>query len=170
VPQFDRLPTVGMASIIALHIRGLGENPYDVLRQVADYYFDVPSTALPEVLRVLEEINYVQLISKSPTSIQKVIPQVPAHGQGRAVADLVGGCLASRRCGAPSLALALATALRSWLDNLRARRSAGTIPWRLTRLNAFLATHSPDGSTLCGLAPALRQPVVASFQRNAAIG
>src|ERR1700685_3937211 len=77
VPQFDRLPIVGMASIIALHIRGLGEIPYDVLRQVADHYFDVPSIALPEVLRVLEEIDYVQLISRSPTSIQNVIPQVP---------------------------------------------------------------------------------------------
>ena len=77
VPQFDRIPIIGMASIIALHIRGLGEIPYDVLRQVADFYFDVPSIALPEVLRVLEEVSYVQLISKGPTSIQKVIPQVP---------------------------------------------------------------------------------------------
>jgi hypothetical protein len=77
VPQFDRLPIVGMASIVALHVRGLGEISYDILRQVSDYYFDVPSSALPEVLRVLEEIGYVQLISKSATSIKSVIPQVP---------------------------------------------------------------------------------------------
>ena len=77
VPQFDRLPIVGMASIVALHIRGLGEIPYDTLRQVADFYFDVPGSALPEVLRVLEEIGYVQLISRSATSITAVIPQVP---------------------------------------------------------------------------------------------
>lgn len=93
VSQFDRLPIIGMASIISLHIRGLGEIKYDVLRQVADYFFDVPSSALPEVLRVLEEIGYVQLISKSPTSIQAVIPQVPHfrsihEGLGKYVASV----------------------------------------------------------------------------------
>ena len=76
-----------MASIIALHIRGLGEIKYDVLRQVADHYFDVPSSALPEVLRVLAEITYVQLVARSSTSIQSVIPQVPHF---RSVAEGLG--------------------------------------------------------------------------------
>lgn len=92
VPQFDRLPFVGMASIVALHIRGLGEIRYDVLRQVAEHYFDVPSIALPEVLRVLEQIEYVQLVSKSPTSIQTVIPQVPHF---RSVSEGLGEYVAS---------------------------------------------------------------------------
>jgi len=66
-----------MASIVAMHIRGLGQIDYGVLRQVADHFFDIPSYALPEVLRILAEIGYVQLLSTGPTNIKSVIPDVP---------------------------------------------------------------------------------------------
>ena len=76
IPDFDRLPIVGMASILALHIKGLGEIEYGVLRQVSDHFFDIPAVALPQVLDVLEEIEYLTLI-KSGKSIKTVIPTVP---------------------------------------------------------------------------------------------
>jgi hypothetical protein len=76
IPDFDRLPIVGMASILALHIKGLGAIEYGVLRQVSDHFFDIPAVALPQVLDVLEEIQYLSLI-KSGKSIKSVIPSVP---------------------------------------------------------------------------------------------
>lgn len=76
IPDFDRLPIIGMASILALHIKGLGAIEYGVLRQVSDHFFDIPAVALPQVLEVLEEIEYLTLI-KSGKSIKTVIPSVP---------------------------------------------------------------------------------------------
>ncbi|MCM2485802.1 hypothetical protein [Burkholderia glumae] len=76
VPEFEHLPTIGMAGKLALHIRGLGELEGGVLRQVADHFFDIPAVALPGVLTLLEEIEYVQLITEGK-SIKKVIPTVP---------------------------------------------------------------------------------------------
>jgi hypothetical protein len=76
IPDFDRLPIVGMASILALHIKGLGAIEYGVLRQVSDHFFDIPAVALPQVLDVLEEIEYLTLI-KSGKSIKTIIPSVP---------------------------------------------------------------------------------------------
>lgn len=76
IPDFDRLPIVGMASILALHIKGLGAIEYGVLRQVSDHFFDIPAVALPQVLEVLEEIEYITL-SKSGKNIKTIIPSVP---------------------------------------------------------------------------------------------
>jgi len=76
IPDFHYLPFVGMASILAIHIRGLGELDYKVLRQVADHFFDIPAMVLDEPLKVLEEIGYVALVTEGRT-IKKVIPSVP---------------------------------------------------------------------------------------------
>ncbi len=76
IPDFDRLPIIGMASILALHIKGLGAIDYNVLRQVSDHFFDIPAVALPQVLEVLHEIEYLTLI-KSGKTIKTVIPSVP---------------------------------------------------------------------------------------------
>lgn len=63
VPEFDDLHTVGMAATLAIHIKGLGEIDYEVLRKVSDYYMSIPSVALEKVLRVLEEVGFVRLIT-----------------------------------------------------------------------------------------------------------
>lgn len=63
VPEFSQLPLVGMAAKLALNIRGLGEIDATILRQVADYFFDIPAMVLSPVLDVLAEIEYVQLIT-----------------------------------------------------------------------------------------------------------
>lgn len=76
VPDFDQLPFVGMASILAIHIRGLGEIEYAVLRQVADYFFDIPAMVIEKPLKILEEIRFVTLVTDGRT-IKKVIPSVP---------------------------------------------------------------------------------------------
>ncbi len=76
IPDFQQLTFIGMASILAIHIRGLGELDYAVLRQVADYYFDIPAIVLDQPLDILAEVEYVKLI-KEGRSIKRVIPSVP---------------------------------------------------------------------------------------------
>jgi hypothetical protein len=57
VPEFDQLPTIGMAAKLALNIKGLGEIDGPVLRQVADHFFDIPAGMLNSVLDVLAEVE-----------------------------------------------------------------------------------------------------------------
>ncbi|MDG0024939.1 hypothetical protein [Trinickia sp. Y13] len=76
VPEFEQLPIIGMAASLALHIRGLGEIDYTVMKPVADYYFDIPTMVLPQVLSVMEEVRHVSLVTEGKT-IKKVIPMVP---------------------------------------------------------------------------------------------
>jgi hypothetical protein len=76
VPEFDQLPLVGMAAILALHLKGLGEIRYAVLKQVSEHFFDVPAMVLPQVLEVLAEVEYISLVTAGKT-IHSVIPSVP---------------------------------------------------------------------------------------------
>lgn len=76
VPDFDSMRTMGMAATLAMHLRGLAEIDYEVLRKVSDYYFSIPSYALKESLNILAEIEYVQLVTKG-TKVLSVIPDVP---------------------------------------------------------------------------------------------
>lgn len=90
VPEFDQLPLVGMAAILAVHIKGLGEIEYQtVFKPVAEHFFDIPSMVLPQVLGVLEEVGFVSL-DTTGRSINKVTPSVP-HFQS--VYDGLGGYL-----------------------------------------------------------------------------
>lgn len=76
VPEFAHLPLVGMAGKLALNIRGLGEIKAEVLRPVADHYFDIPAMALQPVLEILEDIGFVQLDTTGKT-LNSIIPSVP---------------------------------------------------------------------------------------------
>lgn len=76
VPEFAHLPLLGMAGKLALNIRGLGEIKAEVLRPVADHYFDIPAMALQPVLEILAEIGYVQLVTTGKT-LNSIIPDVP---------------------------------------------------------------------------------------------
>jgi hypothetical protein len=76
VPDFDDLRTMGMAATLAIHLRGLAEIDYEVLRKVSDHFFNVPAFALKESLSILAEIEYVQLVTKK-TKIISIIPDVP---------------------------------------------------------------------------------------------
>jgi hypothetical protein len=76
VAEFDELHTIGMAATLAVHIKGLPEVEYDVLRKVSDHYMSIPSFALEKVLRVLSEVGFVRLVEKG-RKIEKVIPNIP---------------------------------------------------------------------------------------------
>lgn len=76
VPEFDQLPLIGMAAKLAMNIRGLGEIDASVLRQVADHYFDIPAMVLQPALAILDEVEYVQLVTSGKT-LKSIIPQVP---------------------------------------------------------------------------------------------
>ena len=64
IPDFQQLPFIGMASILAIHIKGLGEIDYAVLRQVADHFFDIPAMVLDQPLKILEDVGYVALVDR----------------------------------------------------------------------------------------------------------
>jgi hypothetical protein len=76
IADFDDLHTIGMAATLAIHIKGLGEIEYEVLRKVSDFYMSIPSIALEKTLRILSEIGFVKLI-ESGRRIDKVIPDIP---------------------------------------------------------------------------------------------
>jgi hypothetical protein len=76
VPEFDQLPLIGMAAKLAMNIRGLGEIDASVLRQVADHFFDIPAMVLQPALAILDEVEYVQLVTSGKT-LRSIVPQVP---------------------------------------------------------------------------------------------
>ena len=76
VSEFDDLRLVGMAATLSIHIRGLGEIDYEVLRKVSDHLMAIPSIALEKVLDVLDEIGFVKLV-RSGKRIVRIIPNIP---------------------------------------------------------------------------------------------
>nr|WP_319565482.1 hypothetical protein [uncultured Rhodoferax sp.] len=93
-PEFNSLRTAGMAASLAVHVRGLGEIDYEVLRKVSDFYFDIPSYALEPVVEILREVGFVEVI-RIGRKISKIIPTVPhfqdlysALGEHHSLSDL----------------------------------------------------------------------------------
>lgn len=76
VPDFDQMRIMGMAATLSIHIRGLGEINYEILRKVSDHYFNIPSSSLKEVVNILAEIEYIQIIKQGKT-YSSIIPDVP---------------------------------------------------------------------------------------------
>ncbi|WP_447896851.1 hypothetical protein [Stenotrophomonas acidaminiphila] len=76
IPEFDELHLIGMAGTLAVHIKGLGEIEYEVLRKVSDHMMGIPSMVLERVLRLLEEVGFVRLVEKG-RRISSVIPNIP---------------------------------------------------------------------------------------------
>lgn len=76
VSEFDDLHTIGMAGTLAIHIKGLGQIEYEVLRKVSDHFMGIPSFALERVLRLLEEVGFVRLVERGK-KIESVIPNIP---------------------------------------------------------------------------------------------
>ena len=86
VSEFDDLKLIGMAATLSIHIRGLGEIRYEVLRKVSDHLMGIPSMVLPQVLGVLAEIDFVKLVHKRH-KIGTVVPNIPAFDD---VYDTIG--------------------------------------------------------------------------------
>ncbi|NVK20704.1 MAG: hypothetical protein HWE30_18600 [Methylocystaceae bacterium] len=76
-PEYFSLREIGMAASLAIHIKGLQEIEFEVLRKVSDFFFSINSHSLRPVLEILEEIGFVKLITDSPRNIKTVIPTVP---------------------------------------------------------------------------------------------
>jgi hypothetical protein len=76
VPEYDVAKTLGMASVLAVNLRGLGEIQYPSLRLVAAHYFHIRSDVLDGVLRTLAELELIRLVTTGST-IQQIIPDVP---------------------------------------------------------------------------------------------
>ncbi|MCC5979729.1 MAG: hypothetical protein JJU21_16840 [Salinarimonas sp.] len=76
ITEYDQLPLLGMAATLAVHIKGLGVIEYEVLRKVSDHFMGIPSRSLREILEILEEVEFVRLVTAGRT-IEKVIPNIP---------------------------------------------------------------------------------------------
>lgn len=75
-PELDYLKTLGMAATLAVHIRGLGEIPYETLKLASFHYFKVPSMALDNVIDILAELDFIDVMG-SKRRIKSIIPKIP---------------------------------------------------------------------------------------------
>jgi hypothetical protein len=76
VAEFDDLQTIGMAATLAIHIKGLGEIDYEVLRKVSDHFMSIPSYALEKILHTLSDVGFVRLVTTGK-KINQIIPNIP---------------------------------------------------------------------------------------------
>jgi hypothetical protein len=75
-PELDYLKTLGMAATLAVHIKGLGEIQYEVLKLASYHYFKIPSFALDKVIDMLSELEFVNVLG-SKKKIKSIIPSIP---------------------------------------------------------------------------------------------
>lgn len=75
-PELDYLKTLGMAATLSVHIRGLGEIQYEVLKLASYHYFKIPSFALEKVIDILSDLEFVDVLG-SKKRIKAIIPKVP---------------------------------------------------------------------------------------------
>lgn len=75
-PELDYLKTLGMAATLSVHIRGLGEIQYDVLKLASYHYFKIPSFALEKVIDILSDLEFVDVLG-SKKRIKAIIPKIP---------------------------------------------------------------------------------------------
>ena len=94
VSEFNDLKLIGMAATLSIHIRGLGEINYEVLRKVSDHLMAIPSMVLERVLEVLYHINFVTLV-RSGKRITGVIPKIPAFDD---IYEEIGNYASSECC------------------------------------------------------------------------
>ncbi|MDR2955064.1 MAG: hypothetical protein LBV43_08280 [Prevotella sp.] len=57
IPEYDAISEIGMMVRLALHIRGLPQINYDILKLVADHYLQIPSIKLKQIIYSLAEIE-----------------------------------------------------------------------------------------------------------------
>ncbi|MEA4897553.1 MAG: hypothetical protein VB115_04825 [Christensenellaceae bacterium] len=76
VPEFEVLPKIGMLIRLSIHLRGLPPVKYEIAKQVAYYYLDIPSTQFKELVVTLAEIEFIR-IDKEGDTIISILPSVP---------------------------------------------------------------------------------------------
>jgi hypothetical protein len=80
VPEFDLLPSLGLAVRLALHLRGVPAVKFDLLKNVAIHLLDFPASAFRPVVELMAEAEFVKLDMEGKT-IKTVIPDVPYYEQ-----------------------------------------------------------------------------------------
>lgn len=78
VTEFENLQLIGMATRLALHLRGAGPVKYDVVKNVAVYLFDFTTHAVRPVLELLAKAEFIKLDTEGST-IRTVIPDIPYY-------------------------------------------------------------------------------------------
>ncbi|MDA8484776.1 hypothetical protein NNO07_17040 [Pseudomonas resinovorans] len=74
--RLERIPEIGMAVQLALHIRGLPLLDYQLVKLVATTLIGIPRLAVDRITLLLAEIEFVRLIKEGKT-IKSVLPTVP---------------------------------------------------------------------------------------------
>lgn len=78
VPEFDFLTELGMATRLALHLRGVPAVQYDIVRQVAYYLLDFPATSIKPIIHLLADIEFIKLDTEG-NNIKTIIPDIPYY-------------------------------------------------------------------------------------------
>ena len=76
VPDFEKIPMIGMMMNLAIHLRGLPQINYNVLRLVASEYLGIHSMVVKQVIMNLSEIEFV-IIDKEGDTIKSILPTIP---------------------------------------------------------------------------------------------
>jgi len=72
---YDFLLKIGSAATLSLYIRGLGFLPYKLVKDFAYEYLDIQTTYFDEIIRILEEIKFVEIVNKGGEKY--INPKVP---------------------------------------------------------------------------------------------
>ena len=80
VPEFETIPELGMATRLALHIRGLPLVKYDTLKLVSNHFLNIPSLAVERIVRLLADVECVR-IQQTGSTINGVLPTVPYYDE-----------------------------------------------------------------------------------------
>jgi hypothetical protein len=78
VSDFETITEVGMAVRLALHLRGQATIPYEHVRLVSIHLLGIPSLAVPRILHLLADVEFVILSTQGKT-IKSVLSRVPYY-------------------------------------------------------------------------------------------
>jgi hypothetical protein len=78
VPEFEQLSLLGRAVKLALHLRGAQAVSYELLRNIAIYILNFPTSAVRPTVELLAEAEFAELDVEGRT-IKTVIPNVPYY-------------------------------------------------------------------------------------------
>ncbi|MBS0658596.1 MAG: hypothetical protein JSR82_10180 [Verrucomicrobia bacterium] len=80
VGEFERIPEIGMALRMALHIQGCPAVDFESLKLVSIYLLKFPRLVVERIVRLLAEVEFVRLQTEGQT-IKTVVPTVPYYNQ-----------------------------------------------------------------------------------------
>jgi hypothetical protein len=75
VDEFEVLLRIGMATRLAIHLRGGDVLDYNRLKDVSSILFGIEKLVYPTILNLLEDIEFIKVIGTG--SLKKVVPTVP---------------------------------------------------------------------------------------------